>query len=250
MKAMRFPPRRVLITGVGAWSPPDRTSLGAGLALRLAERGHAVIINTRSAVTDALDLARTIRERDGRALTIQADVSVPEDVGRLVRDIEERWGGLDAVINNAGTFIVKDYHDLTFEDWESQIASTATATFYVSRATLPFLRSSRGRIINIADAGAEQIRARPRTLPYFVGKMGVLLITRTMAREEASHGVAVNAVLPGPLDNSDPAPAPHEIPAGRLGHFDDIFSAVEFLLDVAPPHITGSFVQVGGGWQL
>ena len=242
--------KRILITGAGRWSERNEGGLGAALAIRLAGQGHTVIINHRSGNDAAERLVEAIRNGPGSALAVRADVTDPDDVARMATTIRQKLGGLDAVINNAGLFLVKDYEQLTPYEWESQIASTATATYYVSKTLLPLLREQRGRIINISDAGADRIAARPRTLPYHIGKMGVLMITRTMARAEAGHGVTVNAILPGVLENSEPLPDQTRIPAGRHGTADDVLEAVTFLLGEKASYVTGAFIQVGGGWNL
>lgn len=168
----------------------------------------------------------------------------------MAASIGETVGGLDGLVNNVGGFILKDFDDLTVEDWDYQIASTVSATYYVSRAMLPMLREGGGRIINISDSAADRLSARPRNLPYYVGKTGILIVTKTMAVTEAPYQVSVNAIMPGVIENSDPLPDPARIPAGRHGTFDDIGAAVDFLLADGSGYITGSFIQVGGGWNL
>ena len=83
-----------------------------------------------------------------------------------------------------------------------------------------------------------------------MGKTGILIVTKTMAVTEAPYQVSVNAIMPGVIENSDPLPDPARIPAGRHGTFDDIGAAVDFLLADGSGYITGSFIQVGGGWNL
>ena len=186
----------------------------------------------------------------GSAFFVAGDVTDPDDVAAMAASIGETVGGLDGLVNNVGGFILKDFDDLTVEDWDYQIASTVSATYYVSRAMLPMLREGGGRIINISDSAADRLSARPRNLPYYVGKTGILIVTKTMAVTEAPYQVSVNAIMPGVIENSDPLPDPARIPAGRHGTFDDIGAAVDFLLADGSGYITGSFIQVGGGWNL
>ena len=142
--AMTSQSKRILITGAGRWSGGDTGGLGAALAIRLAGRGHTVVINHRSSDAEAERLVEAIRDGPGRALSVRADVTDPEDVERMAMTIGQELGGLDVLINNAGLFLLKDYEELTADEWESQIASTATATYYVSRALLPPLLAQEG----------------------------------------------------------------------------------------------------------
>lgn len=234
---------RVLVTG-------SALGVGRAVALRLGRAGHQVAVHYRSSEGPAAEVARDIEERGGSAVLVSGDVTVPEQVEAMAESVRQGLGGLDALINNVGGFLIKDYDELTIEDWDQQLASTVSATFYVSRAMRDMVRDGGGSIVNLSDSNADRIVARPRTLPYSIGKTGILILTRTMAVTEAPYGVNVNAILPGVIENSDPLPDPSKIPAGRHGTFDDIGAAVDFLLSEEARYITGSFVQVGGGWNV
>lgn len=234
---------RILVTG-------SSRGLGRALAAGLGLEGHEVAVNYRTSRAEAESAVEEIRRGGGRAHAVQGDVTDPAEASALADAVRRRMGGLDGLINNAGAFILEDFDDLSVEHWDLQIASTVSAAYYVSRAVLPMLREGGGRIINISDAGADRITARPRCLPYYIGKTGVLILTKTMAVTEARYGVTVNAVLPGALENSDPAPALARIPAGRYGRFEDVLEAVRFLLGGGAGYISGSFIQAGGGWNL
>jgi 3-oxoacyl-[acyl-carrier protein] reductase len=235
---------RVLITG-------SARGLGAGLALRLGAAGHAIAVHYRSSRGPAEETAGAITEAGGTAALVSGDVSDSAQASSVVEQSVAALGGLDAVINNVGGFLLKDLADLTAADWDAQLATTVSATFYVSSAALPHLRGAGGgRIINLSDSSADKIVARPRSLPYSIGKTGILIMTRSMAVSEAPHGISVNAILPGVLENSDPLPDRDLIPAGRHGGFDDIGAAVDFLLSPQAGYVTGAFLHVGGGWNL
>ena len=216
----------------------------------LGEDGHEVVVHYRSSRREAESAVNLIREFGGRAYCVRGDVTVPGEVQAMADQIRTEVGGLDALVNNVGQFIVKSLDDLTIEEWDAQIASTVSATFYVSKAMLPMLRDGGGRIVNISDSGADRLSARPRTLPYYVGKTGILMLTKTMAVTEARYGITVNAVLPGVLENSEPLPALTRVPARRYGKFEDVAAAIRFLVGDSSDYISGSFIQVGGGWNL
>lgn len=234
---------RVLVTG-------SARGVGKSIALRLGRAGHEVVVHYRSSREQAEQVVLEIEGSGGTAHLVSGDVTRPDEVETMATSVGEAVGGLDALINNVGGFILKDFNDLTVEDWDAQIASTVSATYYVSRAMLPMLREGGGRIVNISDSGADRLSARPRNLPYYVGKTGILIVTKTMAVTEAPYQVSVNAIMPGVIENSDPLPDASRIPAGRHGTFDDIGAAVDFLLAEQSGYITGSFIQVGGGWNL
>ena len=234
---------RVLVTG-------SARGVGKSIALRLGRAGHEVVVHYRSSREQAEQVVLEIEGSGGTAHLVSGDVTRPDEVETMATSIGEAVGGLDALINNVGGFILKDFDDLTVEDWDAQIASTVSATYYVSRAMLPMLREGGGRIVNISDSGADRLSARLRNLPYYVGKTGILIVTKTMAVTEAPYQVSVNAIMPGVIENSDPLPDASRIPAGRHGTFDDIGAAVDFLLAEQSGYITGSFIQVGGGWNL
>lgn len=234
---------RVLVTG-------SARGVGKSIALRLGRAGNEVVVHYRSSREQAEQVVLEIEGSGGTAHLVSGDVTRPDEVETMATSVGEAVGGLDALINNVGGFILKDFDDLTVEDWDAQIASTVSATYYVSRAMLPMLREGGGRIVNISDSGADRLSARPRNLPYYVGKTGILIVTKTMAVTEAPYQVTVNAIMPGVIENSDPLPDPSRIPAGRHGTFDDIAAAVDFLLAERSGYITGSFIQVGGGWNL
>lgn len=234
---------RILITG-------SSRGLGRALAVSLGLEGHEMVVNYRTSREEAESAVERIRRGGGRARAVRGDVTVPAEASAIADAVRAQVGGLDGLVNNVGEFILKDFDDLSVEDWDIQIASTVSAAYYASKAVLPMLREGGGRIINISDSGADRLTARPRSLPYYIGKTGVLILTKTMAVTEAPYGITVNAVLPGALENSDPLPPLSRMPARRHGRFEDVLAAVRFLLDDGADYISGSFVQVGGGWNL
>ena len=235
--------KRALVTG-------SARGLGRHLAVALGAEEFTVVVHYRSSREEAEETARLVVEAGGETEIVHADLSNPESVAAMAAEVEKS-GGLDVLINNVGGFIIKHTDDLTTDDWDRVLAATASATFYTTKALLPLLRGRpHARIINVGDSGADNLRASPKSLPYYVGKTGVLIMTKTFAVTEAPRGVTVNAVMPGVLENSITFPAMDKIPAGRLGTFDDITSAVRYLVSPEADYITGSYLQVGGGWNL
>lgn len=234
---------RALVTG-------SARGLGRAIVSHLGGAGYEVAVHYRRSRAQAEEVAAAIRDGGGRAHILSGDATRPDDVRQMAGEAKRALGGLDVLVNNVGEFLPAYPDEITPEQWERQLASTVSAAFYVSQAMLPLLRDGGGRIINISDSRAERIAASPRTLPYQVGKTGVLILTRTLARTEAPHGVTVNALLPGILADSDPPGRPGDIPAGRLGDFQDVLGAVDYLLSPQADYVTGAFIHVGGGWNL
>jgi 3-oxoacyl-[acyl-carrier protein] reductase len=236
--------RTILITGAAK-------GLGAGLAAGLAADGHRIAIHYRSSRIEADATVAQIRKAGGDAVAFQASLADLADGERLALDVSHRFGGLDTLINNAGTFTRKRFDEMTQADWDADLASTATAAFVATRAALPHLRASgRGRIVNIGDSMSDRIGVADIATSYYIGKLGVWLMTRTLAATEAHHKITVNMVSPGVLENSIPTTPLNEMPLGRFGTFEDVLRSIRFLLEEGSEALTGSNLHVGGGWNL
>jgi NAD(P)-dependent dehydrogenase (short-subunit alcohol dehydrogenase family) len=236
--------RIILITGAAK-------RLGAALALGLARDGHRIAIQFRSSRQDAESTLKMIHEAGGSAVLFQNPLVDLADGERLVRDIVDQFGSLDTLINNAGTFVRKHFDDMSLEDWNAGLSSTAGAAFIATRAALPQLRSSgHGRIISLGDSMSDRIGFADPALSYYVGKMGVWMMTRTLAATEARHKITVNMVSPGVLEGSVCDTPVEEMPLGRYGTPEDVLRPIRFLLEDASEALTGSNLHVGGGWNI
>ncbi len=140
---------------------------------------------------------------------------------------------------------------MTQEEWNAGFASTAGAAFIATRAALPSLRASGcGRIINIGDSMSDRIGCAEPAMSYYIGKVGVWMMTQTLAANEARHGVTVNMVSPGVLEGSICDTPVEEMPLGRYGTVDDVLRPIRFLLGAGTEALTGSNLHVGGGWNI
>jgi len=236
--------RTVLITG-------SAKRLGAALAKGLAKAGHHIAIHFRSSRDEAEETVQAIREAGGKVALFQSSLATLADGERVMQEVAAHFGGLDTLINNAGTFVRRRFEELTQEEWDTGFASTATAAFIASRAALPFLRQSgRGRIINIGDSMSDRIGFADPAMSYYIGKVGVWMMTQTLAASEARHKITVNMVSPGVLEDSVCDTPVDEMPLGRYGTYDDVLHPIRFLLDEASEALTGSNLHVGGGWNI
>lgn len=232
-----------LVTGAGR-------GLGAALAVALARDGFDLAVHYHQSEEGAEATCGSVRSLGRRARAFEADLTREAGAQALAHAIDEHFGALDLLVNNSGVYVDRNGIELSEEQWLAGLDTTVTQVFLTTRACLPMLRRSRGRIVNIGDSSADRPGARDLAWSYHVGKTGVWILTRSLAAQEAGNGIAVNMVSPGLLENSVGDIASERVPAGRLGTFDDVYAAVRFLGLDAPAYLSGSNLMVSGGWNL
>ena len=236
--------RRALVTGAA-----HRT--GRALALALARAGADVAVHYGSSQAEAESAAAEIEALGRRALPFSADLTDAAATASAFAAAIETLGGLDVLVNNVGTIVWKPLDALSPEDWQTCLGGTLYATLHASQASLSALRASgRGRIVNILDADADSTAPVPFATAYKIGKRGTYTLTKTMAVTEAPHGVTVNAVSPGTLEDSPTKPDLEKIPAGRWGTYEDINQAVLYLASDAACYVSGAHLKVSGGYLV
>lgn len=241
---MAFGEKTALVTGASG-------GLGAALASHLAKAGYAVALHYRSRPEPAEALADQFAKEGVPARAFGADLGKEAEAKELIEAVLGWAGRLDVLINNAGVYHETPLMELSEAQWHVGLTSTATAAFFTTRAALTSLREApHGRIVMIGDSSADRPTARDLAMSYHIGKTGVLMLARSFAQQEAPHGVTVNVVSPGYLENSIDLATAEQVPAGRYGNPDDIWNAVQFLLQPASDYLTGSNLVVGGGWNL
>ena len=139
---------------------------------------------------------------------------------------------------------------MTPDDWDRAIDANLSGSFYCVHAALPLLKVRGGHIVTIGYAGLDALTAAPEAAPYQVSKVGMLVLTKALARELAPDGIRANMISPGQLANSVDLPEDLEaaIPAGRAGTLDDIAGALRYLLSAG--YVTGVNIDVAGGYRL
>ena len=250
-----------LVTGGGG-------DIGRSISLALASEGARVAICGRSQKS-LLETSDAIHTLGGQALSIVADVSVREDVQRMIGKILSEWAQLDILVNNAGIVSSFPVVDLPEEEWLRTIDVNLTGTFLCAKyAAREMLRLGRGgRIISISSRAGKV--GMKNVAHYSASKFGVIGFTQSLALELAPHGITVNAICPGRIegkmgradvlatakslgisetqaekDYSSP------IPVGRLGLADEVAAAVVFLCSEKAGYITGESINVTGGLDL
>lgn len=241
--------RVALITG-GA------KGIGRGIALDLAAQHWKIAFCYRTSEPDAQKTALAITERGGQALAIRCDVSDPVAAKTLVAQVEQKWGGIDVLINGAGPYHRINLFEETVEGWNEMFDGNLHPIFYLAKAVAPGMKARKsGRIINFSMANADQMISQPDVTAHYIAKAGVLILTRTLAKLLAPHGITVNAVSPGFIDSGSAPPEElagmtKRIPAGYLGTVDDTAAAVRYLLSEDARYVNGANIQISGAWGI
>jgi len=240
--------RVVLITG--------GKRIGASVATTLAGRGADVALSYSRSKAEAEEIAASVGALGRRAMTVQADVSKPEECRALVARVAEEMGRLDILINMASVYRQVSFDELTEASWDANMQVDARAAFLCACAAVPWMRAQGGgRIVNFSDWLAVSHRPRYKGyLPYYVAKATVIGLTEALALELAEDRILVNAIAPGPilappdLADEESAAVEQATPLGQWGGGEEIAKAVLALIE--SNFITGETIRVDGGRHI
>jgi 3-oxoacyl-[acyl-carrier protein] reductase len=236
--------------------PGGARGIGRGIALDLAARGWTVVVAYRTSADDANDLVAQVHDSSGSIQVVQADVSVSDQARRLVRDVESRLGRIDALILAAGPYHRVSLLEETDDGWHSMFANNLDPLFYLGQAVTPgMIARGWGRIISFSIARAEQVAGIPDLTAHSIAKTGVLILSKSLARVLAPHGITVNTISPGFIDSGNPLPEALQdvatrIPAGYMGEVGDAVNLARFLLSDEARYVNGANIQLGGAWGV
>jgi 3-oxoacyl-[acyl-carrier protein] reductase len=243
--------RVVLVTG-------SSRGIGAEIAAKAGAEGAMVAVHYRQSDEGAQKTADRVRAAGAEADCFQADVSDGAQAEALVRQVIERFGRIDGLVNNAGQTQVGPFLEIDQETWDHLIATDLSAAFYTTRAALPtMLQQGSGSIVNIASRLAQMGIAE--TAAYSAAKSGLVGLTRALAREFGSRGIRINAVAPGftltemtaDLADTDAGRARlRDMPLGRFARADEVADAVIFLLSDASSLFLGQTLNPNGGGYM
>jgi 3-oxoacyl-[acyl-carrier protein] reductase len=224
--------------------------IGAAIAKTLAREGWPVGVNYRSDDEAAGAVVREITDAGGRAKALKGDIADLDTADALFKALEEEFGPVLVLVNNAGVRADGLSPQIDDEDWAKVIDTNLSAAFRLTRRALrPMIRARYGRVVNIASIVG--LRANPGQANYAASKAGLVAMTKTVAAEVARRGVTVNAVAPG-LIETDMTEGIAEnllehVPARRPGTPEDVAECVRFLASEGAGYVTGVCLTVDGG---
>lgn len=244
----------VIITG-------GSSGMGMHMAYRFAKEGASVVVTGRN--EERLEnVKKELLQFHSNILTVQMDVRNPEDVERMVQEVNDKFGRIDFLVNNAAGNFITHAEKLSVNGWNSVINIVLNGTFYCSRAVGNYWIENKikGSIINMVATYAWD--AGPGVVHSVAAKAGVLSLTRTLAVEWGrKYGIRVNAIAPGPIERTGGADklweseeaakrTLHSVPLGRLGTPEEIAGLAYYLFSEQAAYINGECITMDGGQWL
>jgi glucose 1-dehydrogenase len=231
--------------------------IGSAIALAFAQEGAAVAVDYRSHPDEAKEIVDKVEGSGGRAISVRADVSSPEDVKNLIQSAVEAFGRLDVMVNNAGIEEKMAFLDTPLDVWSKAIAVNLTGAWLGCQeaARQMVSQGGAGSIINVSSVHEDL--PMPTNAPYCAAKGGLRMLMRTIAVELAPHNITVNNIAPGAVDTPMDAPLKEdanemqkllsEIPLRRMGKPEEVAALAVYLASDDAAYVTGSTFVIDGG---
>ncbi len=246
----RFTGKVAIVTG-------SSSGIGEAIAIRLGSEGASVVVDYLSHPDAANETKEKIEAAGSKAITVQADVTKPDQVQKMVEQAYAELGGCDILVNNAGVEKHASFWEATEADYDLVLGTNLKAAFFLTQRFVQKLMEVKkpGRVINISSVHEDMVF--PNFASYCAAKGGMRMLMRDLAMELGPYGITVNNVAPGaintPINASLLENKPQleallrNIPLGRLGTTDDVSGVVAFLASDEGAYITGSTYFVDGG---
>ena len=229
--------------------------IGKEIAKKLAKKGNTIIANYNKSEKEIKELQQELEKQNIKIDIYKADVSKREEAANLVKYTIQKYGKIDVLINNAGISQIKEFTQITDEDWNNMINTNLNSVFYMSQeACHNMIHNKKGCIINISSIWG--ITGASCEVHYSVSKAGVDALTKALAKELGPSNIRVNSIAPGiintemnaHLSEEEKQNIEEEIPLEKIGKAIDIERCVEWL--IKDEYTTGQVISINGGWNI
>ena len=238
----------ILITGASR-------GIGKEIAKGLSKKGYQVIANYNKSEEQAIKLKEELKKENINIDIFKADVSKRKEAEELVKYTIRKFGKIDVLINNAGISQIKEFTQITDEDWNNIINTNLNSVFYMTQETCKnMIHNKKGCIINISSIWG--VIGASCEVHYSVSKAGIDAITKSLAKEMGPSNIRVNSIAPGiintemnnKLSEKEIENIKEEIPLEKIGKAQDIEKCIEWLIE--DEYTTGQIISINGGWGI